>query len=109
MLGRDVRRALFSEDESALGCIISVDSSPYRVVGTFDEVGDGSEQQIYIPLPTAQALHTGFSPQELWALFELGAQVTLETLVLCGVSGYAGLVVVSGIGSDALPRTPRSP
>ncbi len=60
VIGTEVRRQLFDEDEEALGQILKVRGTNYQVVGIYEAPGDETDlRKIYIPLSTAQLVYHG--------------------------------------------------
>ncbi|HWN70833.1 MAG TPA: ABC transporter permease [Haliangium sp.] len=60
VIGADVARFLFEEDEDPLGHWITINNIQYLVIGLFeDEGGEDEQRKIYIPIATAQMAYGG--------------------------------------------------
>ena len=60
VIGEDVARFLFDDDEEPLGQWISINGIQYLVIGVFqDEGGEDELRKIYIPIATAQMAYGG--------------------------------------------------
>ncbi|MDQ3181284.1 MAG: ABC transporter permease [Acidobacteriota bacterium] len=68
VLGRDLVKALFPNDENPIGADIKIDGNPFRVVGVMSNLGSFFGQSrdniVFIPLTTTQKYYPKVEPPE---------------------------------------------
>lgn len=59
IISKDVKNALFKDDEEPLGKYININKIPFKVVGVFEDGSERDNQRVYIPVSTTQKIFTG--------------------------------------------------
>ena len=77
-----VKEALFKDDEDPLNKFIDVGGIPFKVVGIFNDPGNGDNNRIYIPLTTAQRAYNGKNNVDnIWSSIDKSGLDNSEAIV----------------------------
>ncbi len=61
VIGRKLRDEVFEQGQSPIGEYIELSGIPFMVVGVYEEMNEGEEQRMYVPITTAEVVFADFN------------------------------------------------
>jgi putative ABC transport system permease protein len=81
VIGPPVKEELF-KDEDPIGKFIDVEGTPFKVIGVFNDPGNGDLPRIYVPLTTMQRTYNGKNyVDNIWTGIDKAAFENSDTMV----------------------------